>query len=178
MTNRRERALRAALALIGALAISACGSDRYPAYYALQIEPSIQAPASERGVGTLAIEELRCPDYLCEGRIVYRPAPAGVGFYQYHRWAVSPRVTIAQYLAERVRVRSLFLSVSSDEPRIATDFVLSGTLERLEEMDEARQVAPVCSISAQLVHTRTGALVWSRIAPNGCPSNSATWRVW
>ena len=46
MTNRRERAVRAALALIGALAISACGSARYPAYYALHFEPSTQAPAS------------------------------------------------------------------------------------------------------------------------------------
>ena len=87
MTNRRERALRAAFALVGALAISACGSARYPAYYTLHFEPSTQAPASERGIGTLAIKELRCPDYLCEGRIVYRPTPAEVGFYQYHRWA-------------------------------------------------------------------------------------------
>ena len=91
MTNRRERALGAAFAFIGALAISACGSARYPAHYTLHFEPSAQAPASERGIGTLAIKELRCPDYLCEGRIVYRPTPAEVGFYQYHRWAVSPR---------------------------------------------------------------------------------------
>ena len=162
MTNRRKRALRAAFALVGALAISACGSARYPAYYTLHFEPSTQAPASERGIGTLAIKELRCPDYLCEGRIVYRPTPAEVGFYQYHRWAVSPRAMIAQYLAERVRARSLFVSVSGDESRMATDFVLSGTLERLEEVDEARQVAAVCTISAQLVDTRTGAVVWSR----------------
>ena len=46
MTNRRERALRAAFALVGALAISACGSARYPAHYTLHFEPSTQAPAS------------------------------------------------------------------------------------------------------------------------------------
>ena len=65
MTNCRERAMRAALALIGAVAISACGSARYPAYYALQFEPSTQSPASERDIWSLAIEEWRCPDYLC-----------------------------------------------------------------------------------------------------------------
>jgi ABC-type uncharacterized transport system auxiliary subunit len=47
---------------------------------------------------------------------------------------------------------------------MVTDFVLSGTLERLEEVDDARQVGAVCSISAQLVDTRTGAVVWSRMA--------------
>ena len=75
MTNRRKRAVRAAFALIGALAISACGSARYPAYYTLHLEPSTQAQAVDRGIGTLAIKELGCPDYLCEGRIVYRPTP-------------------------------------------------------------------------------------------------------
>jgi ABC-type uncharacterized transport system auxiliary subunit len=169
MTNRLERAGRAALALIGALAISACGSARYPAYYALNLEPSTQAPASFRGIGTLAIRELRCPDYLCEGRIVYRPTPAEVGFYQYHRWAVSPQAMIAQDLAERVRARSLFATVSGDEARMATDFVLSGTLERLEEVDEAGVVAAVCSLSVQLVDTRTRTVVWSRTATERVP---------
>jgi ABC-type uncharacterized transport system auxiliary subunit len=151
------------------LAISACGSARYPVYYTLHFEPSTQARTSERGMGTLAIKELRCPDYLCEGRIVYRPTPGEVGFYQYDRWAVSPRAMIAQYLAEDVRARSLFVGVSGDESRMATDFVLSGTLERLEEVDEARQVAAVCSISAQLVDTRTRAVVWSRMASERVP---------
>ena len=71
---------------------------------------------------------------------------------------------VAHYLAERVRTRSLFTSVSGDESRIATDFVLSGTLERLEEVDEDRHVAAVCTISAQVVDTRTRVVVWSRTA--------------
>jgi ABC-type uncharacterized transport system auxiliary subunit len=150
------------------LVISACGSARYPAYYALRFEPLTQAPASQRGVGTLAIKELSCPDYLCEGRIVYRSTPAEVGFYQYHRWASNPRAMIAQYLAERVRARSLFVSVADDESRMATDFVLSGTLERLEEADDGGQVAAVCTISAQL-RTRAGVVVWSGTAAEHVP---------
>ena len=169
MRNRRQRALRTGFALVAALAISACGSARYPAYYALHFEPSTQARASERGMGTLAIKELNCPDYLCEGRIVYRPTPAEVGFYQYHRWASSPKAMIAQYLAERVQARSLFTSVADHEPRVATDFVLSGTLERLEEVDEARQVVAVSTISAQLVDTRAGVVVWSGTAAERVP---------
>jgi ABC-type uncharacterized transport system auxiliary subunit len=169
MRNRRQRALRAGFGLVAALAISACGSARYPAYYTLHFEPTAQARPSEHGMGTLAIKELRCPDYLCEGRIVYRSTSPEVGFYQYHRWAVSPRTMIAQYLAERVRARSLFVSVSAAESRMAADFVLSGTLERLEEVDEARQVSAICTISAQLVASGTGAVVWSGTATERVP---------
>jgi ABC-type uncharacterized transport system auxiliary subunit len=164
MTNRPERAVRAALALIGALAIAGCGSVRYPAHYMLNFEPSVQAPEPGRSMGTLAVRELHCPDYLCEGRIVYRPTAAEVAFYQYHRWAVSPRDMIAQYLTERVRARSLFASVSDDESHVATDFVLNGTIERLEEVDDARRVTAVCTLSAQVLDTRTKSVVWSRTA--------------
>ena len=41
MTNRRKRALRPVVGLIGALVLSACGSARYPVYYTLHFEPSI-----------------------------------------------------------------------------------------------------------------------------------------
>ena len=166
MTTRRDAALRAAFALVGALAIGGCGATRYPAHYVLTFEPpaSPQTAAPATSVGTLAIRELHCPDYLCEGRIVYRPTSSEVGFYQYHRWAVSPRAMIAQHLVERVRAGSLFTAVSDDDSRVATDFVLTGSIERLEEVDEAGSVAAVCTISAQLVESRTGAVVWSRSA--------------
>ena len=169
MTNRHKRAVRAAFAFICAVAISACGSARYPAYYTLHFEPSTQAAAPERGIGSLTVKELQCPDYLCEGRIVYRPTPIEVSFYQYHRWAVSPRAMVAEHLGQRVRGRSIFSSVSGDESRTATDFVLTGTIERLEEVDDVRQVTALSTISAQLVDTRTRAVVWSGMATERVP---------
>ena len=161
MTNRREGALRAALALFGALAMGGCGSIRYPAHYTLNFEPSVQAPAPARSIGTVAVAELGCPDYLCADRIVYRPTPAEVAFYEYHRWAVSPREMVAHYLADRVRSRSVFASVTGADSHVATDFVLNGTIDRLEEVDEGRRVAAVCSLSGQLRDRRTGAVVWT-----------------
>src|SRR4029078_12716396 len=82
MSNRRQRARRAAFALVGALTISACGNARYPTYYTLHLAPSPRGQGLQRDIGTLAIEGWGCPDYLCEGRIVYRPTPAEIGFYQ------------------------------------------------------------------------------------------------
>ena len=68
---------------------------------------------------------------------------------------------IAHSLADRVRARSLFASVTDTGSHVATDFVLNGTIERLEEVDEAGRVAAVCALSAQLRDTRTGSVVWS-----------------
>ncbi len=155
---------RIAIACMGALVMAACGSARYPAYYMLNLEPSARAVAPGHGIGSLAIRELRCPDYLCEGRIVYRPTAEEIGFYQYHRWAARPDAMIAQYVTERVRARSLFTNVSGEDPHTTTNFVLSGALERLEEVDDARDVAAVCTIAVELVDTRTGLVVWSHTA--------------
>jgi ABC-type uncharacterized transport system auxiliary subunit len=161
MTKRREGALRAAYALFATMAMGGCGSVHYPAHYTLNFEPSVQAPAPARSTSTIAVADLGCPDYLCADRIVYRPTPAEVAFYEYHRWAVNPREMIAHYLADRVRSRSLFASVTDAESRIGTDFILNGTIDRLEEVDEGRRVAAVCALSAQLRDTRTGSVVWS-----------------
>jgi ABC-type uncharacterized transport system auxiliary subunit len=161
MINRHDGALRAAFALFGALTMGGCGSVHYPAHYLLNFEPSIQAPAPARSIGTVAVAELSCPDYLCADRIVYRPTPAEVAFYEYHRWAVSPREMIAHYLADHVRSRSLFASVTDADSHATTDFVLNGTIDRLEEVDDGRRVAAVSALSAQLRDTRTGAVVWS-----------------
>jgi ABC-type uncharacterized transport system auxiliary subunit len=169
MTITRKRITRVAFACIAVLTISACGSARYPAHYVLHFEPSPQASSAARGRGTLAIKELRCRDYLCDDRIVYRPTPAEVGFYEHHRWAARPGAMIADYVAERVRARSLFASVSGDEARTAADFVLSGTVERFEEVDADRGVTALCTVSAQVVDARTRSVVWSGTATERLP---------
>ena len=41
---------------------------------------------------------------------------------------------------------------------------MSGNIERLEEVDQGRDVRVVCTISAHLVDTQTRAVVWSHTA--------------
>jgi hypothetical protein len=66
-----------------------------------------------------------------------------------------------RWRAAAVRSRSVFASVSGADSHVATDFVLNGTIERLEEVDDDRRVAAVCALSAQLRDTRTGSVVWT-----------------
>ena len=154
-----------AVAFMGALVLAGCGSVRYPTSYVLNFPPPApQAAPSNGALGPVAIREFRCPEYLCEGRIVYRPSPEEVGFYEYHRWAMNPRQAITQYVEDGLRAQSLFKSVAVHERGSEAAYVLSGNIERLEEVDQGRDVRVVCTISAQLLDTRTRSVVWSHTA--------------
>jgi ABC-type uncharacterized transport system auxiliary subunit len=159
-----------AVALMGAFVLAGCGSVRYPTSYLLNFPPPAPKAARTNGaLGSLAIREFRCPEYLCEGRIVYRPTPEVVAFYEYHRWAMDPRQAITQYVEDRLRAQSLFQRVTVHERGPETEYVLSGNIERLEEVDQGRDVRALCAISAQLLDTRTRLVVWSGAASETVP---------
>jgi ABC-type uncharacterized transport system auxiliary subunit len=154
-----------AVAFMGALVLAGCGSVRYPTSHVLSFPPPVpHATPSNGALGPVAIREFRCPEYLCEGRIAYRASPEEVGFYEYHRWAMNPRQAITQYVEDVLRVQSLFKSVAVHERGSEAAYVLSGNIERLEEVDRGRDVSTVCTISAQLLDTRTRSIVWSQTA--------------
>ncbi len=151
-----------AVVCMGALMFASCGSVRYPTTYVLNFPPPVAQPEPSNGtLGSIAVRELRCPEYLCEGRIVYRSSPEQVGFYEFHRWALNPRQAITQYFADGIRAQSLFKSVSLHEPGSDAAYLLSGNIERFEEVDQSRDVRVVCTISAQLLDTRTRSVIWS-----------------
>jgi len=151
--------------IMGALVLAGCGSVRYPATYVLNFPPPPTPQATTTGaLGPVAVRELQCPEYLCEGRIVYRSSPEEVGFYEYHRWAMNPRQAVTQYLVDGLRAQSLFKSVDLHEQGASPAYVLSGNIERLEEVDQGREVSVVCTLSAQLVDTQTRSVVWRHTA--------------
>ena len=154
-----------AVLFMAALVLAGCGSVRYPTSYVLNFPPPAPRAALSNGaLGPVAIREFRCPEYLCEGRIVYRPGPEEVGFYENHRWAMNPRQAITQYLEDGLRAQSLFQSVTVRERSSEAAYVLSGNIQRFEEVDQGRDVRAVCTISAQLVDARTRSVVWSHTA--------------
>jgi uncharacterized lipoprotein YmbA len=150
---------------MGALVLAGCGSVRYPTSYVLNFPPPVPQPAVSNGaLSAIAVRQFQCPEYLCEGRIVYRSSPEEVGFYEYHRWAMNPRQAITQYVMESLRAQSVFKSVAVHERGSEAAYMLSGTIEQLEEVDHDRDVRVVCRISAQLLETRTRSVIWSHTA--------------
>jgi len=147
------------------MGLSGCGgAAKYPNYYTLHVPPAPDPPAQE-GVRTcLAVREFRSPTYLRQGAIVYKTSPEQIGFYNYHRWAVDPREFVTNAVTERLRASGNFAQVKLYDGRSDIDYVLSGRLEKLEEVDYGGSIKVEVAISAQMTSLATGATVWTNEA--------------
>ena len=154
---------------LATLAISACligcvSRARFPAYYTLHVPPAVDAPIAGGTRPSLAVREFHSPEYLRQGAIVYRTSPEQVGFYQYHRWAVDPREFLTNAIIDRLRATGRFAEVRAYDGRSDVDFVLSGGLEKLEEVDYEGGVRVEVALSAEITDPRVGKTVWANVA--------------
>ena len=147
--------------MIPLAALSGCGGMRYPAYYTLNLPAPPDPPAAERVRNSIAVREFQSPGYLRQGPIVYRATPEEVGFYEYHRWAADPRMLVTSAVVEHLRANGQFSKVSMYDGHPNNDYVFSGRLEKLEEVDYQAGVNVEVAISAQITRVSTGATVWS-----------------
>ena len=148
------------LAALGTL-MGCGGGVKYPNYYTLHMQPPADPPAQEGVRASLAVREFRSPSYLRQGAIVYKTSPEQIGFYNYHRWATDPREFVTNAVTERLRASGNFTQVKLYDGRSDIDYVLSGRLERLEEIDYEGGVKVEVAISAQMTSFASGATVWT-----------------
>jgi ABC-type uncharacterized transport system auxiliary subunit len=113
---------------------------------------------------SVAVAEFRSPAYLRQGAVVYRASPEEVGYYNYHRWAVDPREFLSNAIADRLRTSGRFAAVKIYDGRSDVDFILSGRLEKLEEVDYEGGVRVEVALSAQMTELRSGKIVWANAA--------------
>jgi ABC-type uncharacterized transport system auxiliary subunit len=142
-------------------ALSGCGRVRYPAYYTLNLPAPPDPPGAESVRNSIAVREFQSPGYLRQGPIVYRTSPEEIGFYEYHRWAADPRTLVTGAVVDHLRAGGQFSMVSMYDGRPNNDYVFSGRLEKLEEVDYEAGVKVEVAISAQITRVSTGATVWS-----------------
>src|SRR6476646_4799085 len=116
--------------------LAGCGGGRGPAtkYYKLDIPPS-PTPAGPSAPVPLRIEPLRTTSLLRQDRIVYRPSAVEVGYYEYHRWAEPPHDTVTKALADQLTRRRVFQSVEVSDDGEKAGYVLTGSIDRLQEVD-------------------------------------------
>ena len=143
------------------LLISGCGV-RYPKYYTLSIAPALKADVSSapRPV-TVAVRRFETPAYLRQGRIVYSQTPGEIGFYEYRRWAVDPGAAVTTAMVESLRSEHLFSAVAPYDGQDRSDYLLTGRLEKLDEIDYGGDVRVEAKLSAELTNLRTGSIVWT-----------------
>jgi ABC-type uncharacterized transport system auxiliary subunit len=155
--------LTTALALMVTMlfALAGCGRVRYPAYYTLNLPAPPDPPAAENVRTSIAVREFQSPNYLRQGPIVYRTTPEEIGFYEYHRWAADPRTLLTSAVVDHLRASGQYSMVSVYDGRPNNDYVFSGRLEKLEEVDYQAGVKVEVAISAQITQVATGVTVWS-----------------
>jgi ABC-type uncharacterized transport system auxiliary subunit len=148
------------LPLIAFLAMLGCGGKIPPThYYALSLPPA-PAPAAESLPYTLVVMPLRTSSMLTQDRIVYRPSPEEVGYYEYHRWAQDPRESVTNALIDKIRASGAFSSVARFDGRTRADYVLRVRIDRLEEVDFEEGVKVYSGLSAELLDGATMRVVW------------------
>jgi ABC-type uncharacterized transport system auxiliary subunit len=150
-----------ALVLTSLLCLAGCGRTRYPSYYTLNLPPAPDPIAQEPAHTSIAVREFQSPSYLRQGPIVYRETPEQIGFYEYHRWAADPRVLLTTAVVDRLRASGHYSAVSVYDGHAGMEYVLSGKLEKLEEVDNVAGTKVEVAISAQITRVSTGAAVWS-----------------
>jgi ABC-type uncharacterized transport system auxiliary subunit len=153
---------RIVFSLAALMILTSCaGKVRYPTYYTLNLPAPPDPPAAQNSHATLAIREFRAPAYLHQGAIVYRKSPEQIGFYAYHRWAMDPRDFVTSSITEHLHASGSFARVKPYDGSRDADYVLSGRLEKLEELDDPGGVKVQVAISAEVTNIATGMIVWS-----------------
>ncbi len=149
---------------VSTVLVGCVGRVRYPTYYTLNVPPAPDPPAAAGVRASVAIREFRSPVYLRQGPLVYRTSPEQIGFYDYHRWATDPRDLVTSAIADRLRASGNFADVTVYDGRSHADYIITGRLEKLEELDYEGGVKVEVALSAQMTDIHTGTTVWANSA--------------
>lgn len=150
-------------AFSGLIILGGCsGRIHYPSYYTLNLPAPPDPPAAEDVKTTVAIREFTAPAYIRRGAIVFKTSPESVGFYAYHRWAVDPCEFVTDSMSDRLSATGLFAHVKRYDGRSGAEYIMSGRLEKLEEIDYEGGVKVEVALSAQMIKFDTGETVWTK----------------
>jgi ABC-type uncharacterized transport system auxiliary subunit len=165
MRSGRGCGLLLMLGIALGLAAAGCGG-KVPAthYYLLDYQVPL---ADSAGGGTsatakiaLGIEGFSTQPVYRDRRIAYRVSEHEVVYYPYRYWAASPGDLVADQLADHVRKSRLFASVEVAPYGHPPDWVLSGHVERFEEMMVGKQPMAGLDLTVRLESVKTGELFW------------------
>jgi ABC-type uncharacterized transport system auxiliary subunit len=159
----KKRLAMTVVAILAFVILAGCaGKVGRSNYYTLNLPAPPDPPAAENAHTTVAVREFRAPAYLRQGAIVYKPSPEQIGFYAYHRWAVDPCDFVTDSIIDRLGATGTFSRVKHYDGQADADYVVSGRLEKLEEIDYEGGVKVEVAVSAQMTKLDTGTIVWSK----------------
>jgi ABC-type uncharacterized transport system auxiliary subunit len=140
--------------------VTGCGAAPRTNYYALALPPARHAAAPGRGV--LSVDELAVAAAYDDQRIVYRPGPYRLDYYEYHQWSAAPSLAISDYVRDALEQSGRFERVT-DQRGPDTTLVLRGRIAAFEEVDVSpSQWLGRVELELYLEEPKSGVVVWSR----------------
>jgi ABC-type uncharacterized transport system auxiliary subunit len=164
--------LRLYLGLGTLIAALGCGGAKIPPTHYYTLNLAAPAPSSDRLGFTAIVMPFQATQVIKRDRIVYRESREEVGFYDYHRWAEDPREQVADSFVKQLLARGSFSSLTSFDGRTKSDYVLRGSIKRLEEVDYDSPISVAVEISLELVNSESAKVVWSDVATKTGPVTS------
>src|ERR1700727_3004172 len=163
LRRRMRRTVTIVLSLAALVILVGCGGRlRYPDYYTLNLPAPPDPLPVENVHATVAIHEVSAPAYLRQGAIVYKPSPEQIDFYAYHSWAIDPCQFVTDSIIARLGATGTFSRVKHYDGQPDADYLVSGRLEKLEEIEYEGGVRVEVAVSAQMTKLDTGTIVWSK----------------
>jgi ABC-type uncharacterized transport system auxiliary subunit len=142
--------------------LAGCGGKiRYPSYYTLNIPAPVVPTKRPAAIpGSVAVREFGAAQFLKAGPIAYQESPEEIGFYQYDRWGVDPRAAVTKAMVQAIEAGGLFRSVDLQDGQRSSEYLLTGTIEQLQEIDRGKEVSVSVELSARLIDLKTGGTIW------------------
>lgn len=162
-----RRIVTCLVVLLAAVGLSTCGSGRPIKYYTLELPPAPQPSANPSPV-TLLIGRIAAPEILQDGPIAYRSGPNEIGVYEYHHWVEPPVRMVRLALIRRLQASGRYESVAQLGSSVEGEFVLTGRLDNLEEVDNASIEARV-TMDFQLLDRKAGKIIWTHFYSHSEP---------
>jgi ABC-type uncharacterized transport system auxiliary subunit len=121
------------LVVVGAL--GGCGSEPVPrdSYYRLERAGAVTPLAGGPIKGTVEVPPFRAEGILNESALLYREGQA-LAQYSYHAWLEPPSVMLGRAFADALRAAQAFTMVATPQMRLDRDYVLAGSVRRLEQV--------------------------------------------
>lgn len=142
------------------LPLAACFGGTYQpdVYFAVEPAPAV-TPAAEPSPHTLGIRGLEAPVML-RRPMVYRDGDYRLKTYDGALWAEEPARMLTHALTNAIRESNRFADTAPAGTMRMPDYLLTGSLERFEEVRDGLEAAAVCAVRVEVRHRDTGSLLY------------------
>ena len=165
---------RAAVAAIAALLLWGCATAPVDRYYSLDLSPAPRAV--EREALVLKVRTFEAAEICQQTRIVRRPGPNEVTYYDTHRWAAPLEQLVTEGVIQVLRAQGPYEQVLPITAPTPADRYLDGEILAFEERLEPSGPVAVVRLRFRLTEAKEGDLLAEEEVARECPaSGGAVW---